>query len=157
MKRTVILAAVALAGCATTGPLEPPTITVTDVTIEYFTAPDSRFTVQIKVANPNFRELAVDGVSAELRLENLPVGTATLAAPLRVPPRGEVTASVVATADLIASLQASAAIARRLSQEKLPAPAVRYAVVGTVTLDGGRTIPFTRSGEFRLAVTAPTR
>jgi len=157
MSKLWILAALALSACATTGRLEPPTITVTDIAIDYFTAPDSKFTVQVKLANPNYREIAVDAVNAELRLENIPVGTAALAAPIRVPPRGEVTASVIAKADLVSSLRASGEIARRLAEEKLPSPTVRYSVSGVVTLEGGSTIPFSRAGEFKLAVTAPTR
>ena len=152
-----MLALLALASCATTGALQPPRVAVTDVTIDYFTAPDAKFTVQVKLSNPNLRELAVDALDAELRLENVPVGTASLAAPVRVPPLGDVTASVVAKADLLSSLRASAEIARRLTAEKGASPAVRYAVTGAVTLQGGGTIPFSRAGEFKLAVTAPSR
>jgi LEA14-like dessication related protein len=157
MKRTLILAALAVGACATTGPLEPPRVTVTDVTIDSFAAPDARFTVQVRLANPNLRELAVDAVDAELRLENFPIGTAALAAPVRVPPLGDVTASIVARADLVWSLRASAEIARRLREERLPAPVARYAVTGTVTLQGGGTIPFSRTGEFRLPSMSPAR
>ena len=38
----------------------PPRITVTDVRLDYFTAPDTRFTVQVRIDNPNARELAVE-------------------------------------------------------------------------------------------------
>ena len=155
--RKLSLLCLCLAGCATTAPLESPKITVTDITLDYFTAPDARFTVQVKLDNPNAREIAVDNVTAELRIEDVPVGTASLGAPVRLPPRGEVTASVVAAADLMASLRASAEIARRLSQEKPSVPTVRYAVSGMATLAGGGTIPFSRAGEFKLAVTAPAR
>jgi LEA14-like dessication related protein len=146
-----------LAGCASTGPIEPPKVTVSDVTIDYFTAADARFTVQVKLANPNWREISVQGMTAELRIEDVPIGTAKLAAPVRLPSRGEATASVVAGADLEPSLRASARIARRLAAEKPAAPFVRYAVSGTVTLEGGATLPFSRAGEFKLAVTAPAR
>jgi len=64
---------------------------------------------------------------------------------------------VIAKADLVSSLRASGEIARRLAEEKLPSPTVRYSVSGVVTLEGGSTIPFSRAGEFKLAVTAPTR
>jgi LEA14-like dessication related protein len=157
LRRLCALLAVACASCATTGTLEPPKVTVTDITLDYFTAPDARFTVKVKVDNPNPRELAVDAVRAELRLEDISVGTAALATPLRVPARGEVTASVAAAADLMASLRASAEIARRLSQDRQATPTVHYAVVGTVTLANGGAIPFSRAGEFKLALTAPTR
>jgi LEA14-like dessication related protein len=155
-RRLCVLLAVACASCATTGPLEPPKVTVTDLTLDSFTAPDARFTVQLKLANPNVREIAVDAVTAELRIEDIPVGTATLGAPVTLPARGEVTASVAAAADLMASLRASAVIARRLSQDKAATPTVHYAVTGTVTLAGGGAIPFSRAGEFRLAL-APAR
>ena len=152
-----LLACLALGACATTGRLEPPRITVTDVTVDYFTSADAKFTVQVTLANPNDREVAVDAIVAELRIEDVPVGTARLAAPVRMPARGEATASVVAAADLVSSLRASAQIARRLGQDKSGSPAVRYAVSGTASLEGGIVVPFARTGEFRLAVTAPSR
>jgi LEA14-like dessication related protein len=157
LRRLCVLLAVACASCATIGPIDPPRITVSDVTIDYFTSADARFTVQVTLANPNFREVAVDAMSAELRIENIPIGSASLAAPVRLPARGEATASVVAAADLVSSLRASAAIARRLREENLPAPVVRYAVSGSATLEGGSVVPFSRAGEFKLGVTAPTR
>ena len=153
----VLLLTGTVAACATTARLEPPGITVTDVTIDAFTGPDARFTVHVTLANPNLREIAVDAVSAELRLENIPVGTATLAAPVRMPARGEVATSIVARADLLSSLRASGEIARRSREERLPSPVVRYSVTGSVTLEGGTTIPFSRVGEFKLALTAPAR
>ena len=130
---------------------------MSDVTIDSFTAADAKFTVQVTLANPNFREVAVDAMSAELRIENIAIGTASLAAPVRLPARGEATASVVAAADLVSSLRASAEIARRLREEKLSAPIVRYAVNGSVTIEGGRVVPFSRAGEFKLGATAPPR
>ena len=155
--RTAAMGCVLLAACTTTGSLQPPTVTVSDVTIDYFTAADAKFTVQVKLANPNWREIAVDGMTAELRIENVPIGTANLAAPVRLPARGEATASVVAAADLVSSLRASAEIARRLSTDRQATPAVRYAVSGSARLEGGVVVPFSRAGEFKLAVTAPAR
>jgi LEA14-like dessication related protein len=156
-RRISVLLAVACASCATNGPIDPPRITVSDVTIDYFTAADAKFTVQVKLANPNFREVAINAMSAELRIENIPIGTASLAGPVRLPARGDATASVVAAADLVSSLRASAEIARRLREEKPASPIVRYAVSGSATLEGGTVVPFSRSGEFNLGITAPAR
>jgi LEA14-like dessication related protein len=146
-----------LAACASTGPIEPPRVTVSDVTIDYFTAADAKFTVQVKLANPNWRELSVQGMTAELRIEDIPIGTGKLASPVKLPSRGEAAATVVASADLQSSLRASAQIARRLSVEKPAAPFVRYEVSGAVTMEGGATVPFSRAGEFKLGLTAPRR
>jgi LEA14-like dessication related protein len=157
MKTYAILACLALGACATTGRLEPPTVRVTEITMDSFTSAEAKFTLQVALANPNFREVAVEAIAAELRIENVPVGSAYLASPLRLPSRGEATASIVASADLISSLRASAEIARRLDQEKSASPAVRYAVTGTVNLEGGVVVPFSRAGEFKLSLGAPSR
>src|SRR6478735_756212 len=90
-----LLACVLLGACATTGRLEPPAIRVTDITMDYFTSADARFTIQVTLTNPNLQEVAVEALTAELRIENVPVGSAQLAAPVRVPARGEATASIV--------------------------------------------------------------
>jgi len=156
-KRLAALGFLLVAACATTGSLEPPKVTVSSVTIDYFTAADGKFTVNLLVSNPNFREIAIDAIAAELRVENIPIGTATLASPVRLPPRGETTAAVAAQADLMGSLRASAEIARRLGAEGERGTGVRYAVTGTATLQGGAVVPFSRSGEYKLQVTAPTR
>jgi hypothetical protein len=75
---------------------------------------------------------------------------------VRLPARGETTASLAAHADLAASLRATAEIARRLAELAPDArPGVRYAVSGVATLDGGSSVPFSRSGEFSLALGAP--
>ena len=152
MRTYAVLACLALAGCATTGRIEPPTIRVTDITMDRFTSADAKFTVQVMLANPNFQEIAVETLTAELRIENVPVGTARLAAPVRVPARGEAAASVVAAADLLSSLRASAEIARRLDQEKSASPGVRYDVSGSASLAGGVLVPFSRAGEFKLSL-----
>jgi hypothetical protein len=64
---------------------------------------------------------------------------------------------VAAAADLVSSLRASGEIARRLSVDKPAVPTVQYAVSGSVKLEGGAVVPFSRAGDFKLAVTAPSR
>ena len=103
------------------------------------------------LANPNDREIAVDAIDADMRLEDVGVGTAHLAAPLRVPSRGDATASLVAIADWAGLFKAVSDVARRADSQSGTRPRIRYAVSGVVTLDGGRTIPFSRAGEFPLA------
>ncbi|HTP99119.1 MAG TPA: LEA type 2 family protein [Casimicrobiaceae bacterium] len=153
---SAIFCAALLAACATAR-LEPPKVGVEKVSVDYFTAADSQFTVIVSLHNPNDREIAVDGIEAQLRIENVPVGTARLSTPVRLPAGGDTTASMVAHADLVASLEASAQIARRLASRGDAPPTVRYAVSGAATLDGGTVVPFSRSGEFGLSITAPTR
>ena len=138
--------------CATTGRLEPPTVTVTDVAIDCFTAPDAKFTVQVKLANRTTARSRSTRIDAELRIENIPVGTAHArrAGPLAGARRGHCVASIARAGPRVV-----AARERRRSRDgsprtKPPSPAVRYAVSGMVTLEGGSTIPFSRAGEFKL-------
>lgn len=148
--RLALFAALLLAACATTPRLEAPKVSVARVTIDRFSNASASFTVVLTLANPNDREIAVEAAAADLRLENVVVGNARLAAPVRLPPRGETTASLAARTDLPATLQAAAQMMRRLSAQPEAAPAVRYAVSGTATLEGGSVLPFSRSGEFAL-------
>lgn len=156
-RRLAIMAVLLVGACATTGPLEPPKVTVRSVSIDHFTAADGKFTVQVQIANPNYREIAIDAISAELRVENIPIGTAQLASPVRLPARGEAAATIDAQSDLVGSLRASAEIVRRIGAEGQRGTGVRYSVTGTATLQGGATVPFSRSGEYKLQLTAPSR
>ena len=156
MTRTLSLISVLLvAACATTPRLEAPKIAVARVQIEHFTGANAQFSVVVNLTNPNDREIAVDAISAELVIENVAVGTARLASPVRLPARGETRATLAAQTDLAASLRAAAEIAKRLQSLAGAPPAVRYAVSGQATIDGGSVIPFSRSGEFSLKLGAP--
>lgn len=143
-------AALLLAACATVGKLEAPTVAVTQVEIDRLTAADARFTVTVRLTNPNDREIAVDAITADLMVENIAVGRATLTSPVRLPARGETSATIASRADLMASLRATAEIARRLQEQGDAGSRVRFNVSGVATLNGGTVVPFSRSGEFSL-------
>ncbi len=142
----VVLACALLAGCATAPRPEPPKVAVERVRIDRLTPADARFTVFVAVANPNDRELAVDAIEADVRIEGVAVGAARLAAPVRLPARGTATAELAARATLSAALEAAAAVVRRAEGAGALQP-VRYAVAGTATVDGARPVPFAREGE----------
>ena len=142
------MASLAVAACTTMARLESPKVTVERVRIDRMTAADTQFTVVVGLLNPNDREIAVDAIDADLRIEDIAVGTAHLAAPVRLPAGGEALAELGTRAGWAAALRAAGEAARRAEAQRGAQPTVRYAVSGTVTLDGGRTIPFSRAGEF---------
>jgi len=150
MKRIVLVAALALAACATLRPLEPPKLAVAQVEMDRLTAVDARFNIVVRITNPNDREIAVDAMAVDLMIEDVPIGRAVLTAPVRLPAHGETTAAMAARADYAASLRASAEIARRLGEQGGAGSRVHFTVSGAATLEGGTTIPFSRSGEFSL-------
>jgi LEA14-like dessication related protein len=146
-----LLAACLLAACATAPRLEAPKVAVARVELDWVSPVSAQFTVTVALANPNDREIAVDAIDANLRLEEVAVGTAHLAAPLRMTSRSDATASLVARADWAALFKAVSEVARRTEAQRGEVPSVHYAVSGVATLDGGLTIPFSRTGEFPLS------
>jgi len=160
--RIALLAAVAvlaavLGSCADAPRLAAPLVAVDSVRLERITGAEATFIVALNLANPNAREIAVDAIDANLTVEEIPVGAATLRSPLRLPANGEATASLQARAGLAAVLGLAAGLAQRAQEQKSSGQPirVRYAVSGAATLEGGWQIPFARNGEFRM--NAPSR
>lgn len=143
----VVAASLALAACATAPRLASPKVTVEAVRIERLAGVEAVFTIVVTVANPNDRDVAVDAIAADVRIEDVAVGTARLASPVRLPARGETSAALTARASVAETLRAAAGIAKRADVATGVLPPVRYAVSGVATVDGGTTIPFSRAGE----------
>ena len=145
------LSAAVLAACADAPRLEMPRVSVDSVRLERMTGAEATIVVTLNLANPNAREIAVDAIDANVTVEDVPVGSATLKAPVRLPANGEATATLQARAGLAVVLGLAADIAQRAQEQKGSGQAtrVRYAVSGTATLEGGLPIPFSRSGDFR--------
>ena len=146
-----------LAACADTPRLAPPRVAVESVRLDRITGTEARFDVTLKLNNPNAREIAVDAIDANVTIDDVPVGNATLKGPLRLPAGGDATAILEARAGLSAVLRIAADFAQRAQEQKGTGQAtrVRYAVAGTATLEGGWSIPFSRTGEFRIAAPVP--
>jgi LEA14-like dessication related protein len=152
----VTVVAALLASCATVPRLAPPRVAVDTVRLERITGTEARFDVILRLDNPNAREIAVDAIDASVTVDDVPVGTATLKVPLRLPANGDATATLQARAGLAEVLLLAASLAHRVQDQKgtgQPTP-VRYAVSGSATLEGGTTIPFSRTGEFRIGASA---
>jgi LEA14-like dessication related protein len=147
-------AALLLAACTAVPSLQAPKATVAAVRFDRLTGIEARFAVLVDLVNPNDREIAIDTIEADLSIESIPVGTARLATPLRLPAQGEATATLDVRAAWAEALRAFATGARRTRIEG-GTPALRYAVTGFATLTGGGTIPFSRPGQF-VVPAAPT-
>jgi LEA14-like dessication related protein len=148
----IVLSAALLASCAAAPRLAPPRVAVESVRLDRIAAGEARFDVMLRLTNPNPRELAVETIDASVTIDDVPVGTATLKEPLRLPANGDATATLQARAGLAAVLRLAADFAQRAQEQKQTGqPAqVRYAVSGNATVQGGYSIPFSRSGEFRI-------
>jgi LEA14-like dessication related protein len=146
------LAAALLASCGGIPKLEAPRATVNSVSVDRINGLEARFSVTLDLTNPNDRDIAVDAIDATVMIEDVPIGTAALAAPVRLPARGEASAILQARAGFDAITRIAAQLAQRTQEQRATGGAtlVRYTVAGTATLEGGLTVPFSRSGDFRL-------
>lgn len=140
------VALLAVAGCASMR-LEAPRLAVARVEVDRLSPTDARFSVFVAVSNPNDRAIAVEAIDANLRIEDVVIGTAHLAEPVQLPPKGEVTARLLARGDLASSLRAAAQVASRAQVEGDAFAGIRYTVDGTAAIDGGSIYPFSRRGE----------
>lgn len=140
--------ALMLGACATVPRLEAPKVVAAELRIDRLTGVDAQFTVTLALANPNDRDISVNAIDAVVRIEDVSVGTAQLVAPIRLAARGEAPVALTVRAGLADALRAAAAVARRA--ETGGASTARYAVTGTAVLDGGLSLPFSRSGELAL-------
>ena len=148
----VLLAAALLASCAAGPRLVAPRVAVDSVRLDRIAGGEARFDVMLRLTNPNPRELAVEAIDASVTIDDVPVGTATLKEPLRLPANGDATATLQARAGLAAVLRLAADFAQRAQEQKQTGQPtqVRYSVSGNATIEGGYAIPFSRSGEFRV-------
>ena len=150
-----IVGVAALVACADAPRVAAPRIAVETVRMARITGTEATFEVTLNLSNPNAREIAVTSVDANLTIEDVPVGAATLVSPLRLPANGETTATVQARAGISAVLRVAAEISQRAQEQKGTGQPVRlrYAVSGIAVLEGGWSIPFSRSAE--IVVNAP--
>ncbi len=147
-RRAALALPLLFVACASTTHIEAPKVAVEGLKIDRMKGAGAQFTVLVGLANPNDREIAVEAIDAEVRIEDVVVGTVRLAAPVRLPARGDATTALSASAEWPAALKAASRIVLRADAERGDALMVHYAVSGVATLDGGRTIPFSRAGEF---------
>ena len=148
----VVLGAALLVSCAAGPRLVAPRVAVDSVRLDRIAGGEARFDVMLRLTNPNPRELAVEAIDASVTIDDVPVGTATLKEPLRLPANGDATATLQARAGLAAVLRLAADFAQRAQEQKQTGQPtlVRYSVSGNATVQGGYSIPFSRSGEFRI-------
>jgi LEA14-like dessication related protein len=121
--------------------LEPPEVTLVNVTPMEATAFEQRVKVVLRLTNPNNEELAIEGMRFSLELNERPFTRGVSDEHISVPRLGEETIEVVATTttmDLVRQVQAMA------KRRDLDFP---YFIEGRIFLDGSlRGLDFERSG-----------
>ncbi len=142
----VILAVVLISGCATTGGLIPPDVTLVNVELVDATLFESTFDVEVRITNDNPEPLTLDGAVVRLELEGRNFGRGTSAERVEIPRMG----SVVQRLELHLSHVAIAAKIRGVIKSKI----VNYSMSGYVYVlkpsGGTKRVPIEREGTIDL-------
>ena len=134
---TILLAA--LPGCTGLRNLEPPEVVVTAIRPVDATLMEQRFDVDLRIYNPNNRDLSVEGVDFELDLNGKRLARGAGATDLDLPRLGEAETTVRVSSSFLG-------LARQLMSVG-DTQTVSYRMKGRIHLRGGGAVPFDKSGE----------
>jgi LEA14-like dessication related protein len=139
-----LICALAFSGCALAPKFETPTLSVVSVQMQSGSIFEQRLKVQMRVQNPNTRELPVKGIEYRIEVENEELARGLTDAPFIVPAMGEAEFDVQVTANVAGAL---VRLLGKSKREKL-----EYRLVGSVALSSGflRRIPFDERGHVNL-------
>lgn len=136
-------------GCASIG-LEPPDLTLADLSLENMTVLETSGTVTIRLANSNPEPLQIDGMAFDVRLDGRRIGKALSDQKLEVPRLSSVTVD--------AQLNVSHLAIATLVPQWMEAETVDYALSGkvyVVTEFGRRALKVKQSGRFDFGESTP--
>jgi LEA14-like dessication related protein len=144
-----LLALLALGACAQVGEAEPPQVRLTDLRLLPGGLLEQRFQVDLRLANPNDFDLALDGLTFELALNDRPFAEGVTNESVTIPRLGEATVRVVASTTLMDMVQQALTLGERDD--------LSYRIEGVVYLRGGlrRKVPYARSGKMQLLPDQP--
>lgn len=135
----------ALTGCASLPvDMEPPRVTLTNLSIMDVTLFEQRYLVTLRVQNPNPRSIKVKGMDFELAINGVRFAQGVDDQGFEVSPFGESTIDVAVVSNTKRILELLTQLNRQT--------ALRYALRGTAYLDGfGSKLPFNYEGSIEFA------
>lgn len=126
-------------GCTGLRNLEPPEVVVTAIRPVDATLMEQRFDVDLRIYNPNNRDLGIAGVDFELDLNGERLARGAGATDLELPRLGEAETTVRVSSSLLG-------LARQLMSAG-GTQSITYRMRGRVHLRRGGSLPFDRRGE----------
>ncbi|MFT4173904.1 MAG: LEA type 2 family protein [Rhodocyclaceae bacterium] len=140
--------ALLLAACASLYGLKSPEVSLSDIHIKGGNLLEQRFTLSLRVLNPNDKDLAVDGLTFELEIAGQRFARGATGQAVTLARLSDTVVDVDGTAQLISLLQKLPSLVD--GDGKVP-----YRIKGeVVSRDYGR-IPFDRKGETELPWSVP--
>lgn len=139
LRISTLLGILVFAGCATVEPLD---VRVVDIRpVEGAQSPlEQRFTVGLRIVNPNDRDFAATGLSLELAVNGQRLASGVSSTPFSVPRLGETVTSIEVGTTLFD-------VARQILTVSSGRPDMTYGIEGRVHMGGMRpSVPFEKTG-----------
>src|SRR4051812_596840 len=135
-----VLAAAILAACASLVPKPlPPQVALQGIRVTRLTPLDARLAITLIVRNPNTYDLFVKDFGATVSVDDKPLFTGTLTAPVTLVASGETRVEIEASTDFRA-IASALELLTRLGN-------VPYEIAGSAVVQNGLRLPFSRRGE----------
>ena len=151
MRRLAILAIVFLSGCAGLGGLSPkPEVSVAGLSLVQMGLFEQRFTLKLRIQNPNDVELRINGLSFEIELNGQSFITGLSDRGVTIPRFGEALLDVNATSTL------GSALKQLRELQKGGRERIDYRIFGRLNASGMGTMPFERRGDLQLPALEPS-
>jgi LEA14-like dessication related protein len=147
MKKSLLLVLgllLGLAGCATLSGLEPPSVHVANINLSNVTLFEQQYKLGLRLQNPNDVDLAIEGLSFEIELNDQAFAQGVSRQGVTVPRYGTAMIEVEGFSTLGDLLRQY----KQLAKGDLKG--LRYRMKGKLSLGGGVTLPFDRKGEIGL-------
>jgi LEA14-like dessication related protein len=145
-----LVLALMLSACASLYGLKSPEVSLSDIRLKGGNLLEQRFTLSLRVLNPNDKDLAVDGLTFELEIAGQRFARGATGQSVTLTRLSDTVVDVDGTAQLISLLQKLPSLVD--SSGKVP-----YRIKGeVVSRDYGR-IPFDRRGETNLPWAVPAQ
>jgi LEA14-like dessication related protein len=140
----LLLSVAFINGCASLQGLEPPSVSIADISLQDATLLEQRYRLQLRIQNPNPLELPIDGLFYELEINDQPFAKGLSNQKVTVQRYSSALIDVEGSSNLMDILRQLAGMQR--GDRKL----VRYHLKGKLGLGDDSRMPFENQGEIDL-------
>lgn len=145
MRALIIVLVALLAACANLAGLsQKPEVSLAGLKLTQLGLFEQRFSLQLRIQNPNDVDLPIDGLTFEVELNGQPFLKGVSDKAVRVPRFGEAVLEVTATSTL------GTALKQLRELQKGGRDRVDYRIAGRFSLTGLGSIPFERRGDLQM-------
>jgi LEA14-like dessication related protein len=144
----ILIAGIFFAACATVPPgIEPPKISVANIEPKDFTLFEQRFDVQLRIANPNEKELGLNGMRFEVDLNEKAFADGMTGEKVAIPRFGSQVVTVEVITGITGVLRQFQGLNKTGASGKMT-----YRIKGTAFVESPGTfrLPFDEKGEIEL-------